>query len=167
MPPPGTRAPRRDRPAQTTRAPRPETSPLRVLDPLCAVFRRRLRGEGLKYTPERAGLLDVVMRLEGVFEADRVLDEARKGGGRVSKATVYRTLRLLLEAGIIQRVPIDDEQAHYHVVYGQNPGALIIRLDTREALAVEIPNLADLCARACESRGLKPRGHRLQIFAGG
>ncbi len=161
MPRPGTRA------QSSSRRTPPQSAPaLRVLDPLCAVFRRRLKGEGLKYTPERASLLDVVMRLDGVFEADRVLDEARKNGGRVSKATVYRTLRLLQDAGIIQRVPFDDEQAHYHVVYGQNPGALIIRLDTKQILAVDIPNLDRLCAHACESHGLKPQGHRLQIFAG-
>lgn len=136
-----------------------------IIDPLCSVFRRRLRAEGLKYTPERAYVLDAVMRFEGLFEADRVLAEAKKAGVRVSKATVYRTLHLLQEAGIVQRVPFDDDHAHYQVVYGRTPRDVLIRLDTRELSEVEIPEVARLRDALCARLGLVPRGHRLQIFA--
>jgi Fur family ferric uptake transcriptional regulator len=105
---------------------------IQVFEPLCAIFRRELKAEGLKYTPERAQLLDTVMRFDGLFEAERVLEEVKALGFRVSKATVYRTLRLLQKAGIIQRVPFDDEQTHYQVVYGRTPKDVLIRLDTRE-----------------------------------
>jgi len=82
---------------------------IRITEPLCAVFRRRLKSDGLKYTPERASVLDAIIRLDGLFEAEQLLDEVRGTGTRVSKATVYRTIRLLLEAGIIQRVLFDRE----------------------------------------------------------
>ena len=38
-----------------------------IVEPLCAVFRRRLKSEGLKYTPERAQVLDTIIRYEGLF----------------------------------------------------------------------------------------------------
>ena len=138
---------------------------LQIVEPLCAVFRRKLKAEGLKYTPERAQLLDTVMRFDGLFEADRVLETVRKSGFRVSKATVYRTIRLLLDAGIIQRALFDEDQAHYQVVYGKTPRDHIVRVDTGETIAVDVPELIKLRDAVCKAHGLEAKGHRLTIFA--
>jgi Fur family ferric uptake transcriptional regulator len=140
---------------------------LEIIEPLCAVFRRKLKSEGLKYTPERAQVLDTVMRQDGVFEADTILKLLKGGKVRVSKATVYRTIRLLQEAGILQRVLFDDdpEQSHFQLVYGQRPHDLLIRVDTREAVTIQVPELIELRDRLCAKLGLSPVGHRLQIFA--
>lgn len=136
-----------------------------ILAPLCAVFRRHLRAEGQKYTPERAHILDTIINLDGLFEADTLLDNVRGDGFTVSKATVYRTLKLLEDAGIIQRVPFEREQVHYQLVYGRNANTLIVDLDTGDIEAVEVPELLALRDRLCRDRGLTPEGHRLQVFA--
>lgn len=140
---------------------------LEIIEPLCAVFRRKLKSEGLKYTPERAHVLDTVMRQDGVFEADTILRLLKGGKVRVSKATVYRTIRLLQEAGILQRVLFDDdpEQSHYQLVYGQRPHDLLIRVDTREAVTIQVPELIELRDKLCARLGLSAVGHRLQVFA--
>jgi Fur family transcriptional regulator, ferric uptake regulator len=136
-----------------------------IAEPLCAVFRRTLKSEGLKYTPERAQVLDAVVRMDGLFEADELLTALKDSGFRVSKATIYRTIRLLLDAGIIQRVLMDEEQAHYQLVYGRRPNDLLIRMDTRRVEEIDIPELVELRDRICRERGLEPQGHRFQIFA--
>lgn len=144
---------------------------LEVYEPLCAVFRRALKSEGLKYTPERAHLLDTIIRFDGPFQAERVVEAVRggRGGGaarlRISKATVYRTIKLLLDAGIIQRLPLGEEQGFYHLVYGRKPSDMIIRTDTREMIPLDVPELAALAERACRERGLTAKGHRLYVFA--
>jgi Fur family ferric uptake transcriptional regulator len=138
---------------------------LTIFEPLCAVFRKRLREEGLKYTPERAQVLDSVLSFEGSFEADGVLAHARQSGVRVSKATVYRTIKLLLEAGIIQRVLFDQEQTHYQLVYGQSAQDLLVRVDTGETMSIEIAEIAALREALCTRLGLRAVGHRLHIFA--
>jgi Fur family transcriptional regulator, ferric uptake regulator len=136
-----------------------------IIEPLCAVFRRKLRAEGLKYTPERAQVLATVLSFEGLFEAERVLETVRRSGFRVSKATVYRTIKLLQDAGIIQRALFDDEQTHYLVVYGKSPSDMIIRVDTGETITVEAPELEALRERLCRERGLEAKGHRFTVFA--
>jgi Fur family ferric uptake transcriptional regulator len=139
-----------------------------IAEPLCAVFRRKLKSEGLKYTPERARVLDAIVRMDGLFDAERLLAALRDGGARevrVSKATVYRTIRLLLEAGIIQRVLFDEDQAHYQLVYGRRPMDLLIRMDTGTVEAIDAPELLALRDRLCRERGLEARGHRFQVFA--
>lgn len=138
---------------------------LDIVEPLCAVFRRKLKGEGLKYTPERAQILDAIIRFEGLFEAEHLQATLKGRGYRVSKATVYRTIRLLQDAGIIQRVLFDQDQAHYQLVYGRRPNDLLIRMDTREAIPIDVPELIALRDRLCRERGLKAQGHRFQIFA--
>jgi Fur family ferric uptake transcriptional regulator len=144
-----------------------EETPLKIIEPLCAVFRRKLKSEGLKYTPERAQVLDTVMGFPGLFEADRVLEKVRKSGFRVSKATVYRTIKLLQDAGIIQRALFDQEQTHYQLVYGKTAQDSIIRMDTGETIAVDVPELERLRDKICKDRGLVAKGHRLVIFATG
>lgn len=146
-------------------SPAPQGEQLEIVEPLCAVFRKKLKSEGLKYTPERAQILDIIIRQDGLFEADRLLEELKKSGFRVSKATVYRTIRLLQEAGIIQRVISDEEQSHYQLVYGRRPHDLLIRVDTHEVMTIEVPELVTLRDRICAKHGLSARGHRFQIFA--
>lgn len=141
---------------------------LEIVEPLCAVFRRALKSEGLKYTPERAQVLDAIIRFDGLFEADQLQAALRRAGHRVSKATVYRTIRLLQEAGIIQRAPVfDADQALYQLIYGRRPNDLLIRMDTRTVEAIEVPELIAIRDRLCRERGLDPKGHRFQVFAVG
>lgn len=137
---------------------------LNIEEPLCAVFRRKLKGENQKYTPERAHILNTIIELDGLFEADTLLETVRAGGFRVSKATIYRTLKLLEEAGIIQQVPFDREQSHYQLAYGKRPDTVLINVDTGDVEAIEAPELIKLRDSICAARGLVPEGHRLQIF---
>lgn len=152
-------------------APAPATPPreLEIWEPLCAVFRRTLKHEGLKYTPERARLLDAVIAMDGPFEAEKVIELVRSSGAnaglRVSKATVYRTLQLLLQAGIIQRVLVTPERSYYQLTYGRESSTLIIRTDTGELIVESVPELRAICDALCAKHGLTPTGHRLHVFA--
>ncbi len=145
--------------------PKPVEAEFTIVEPLCAVFRRGLKSEGLKYTPERAAILDTVVRSEGLFSADEIIDRVRAFGLRISKATVYRTFRLMLELGILQRVTLSDDQTRYQLVYGLSSRDLIVRMDTHEVFPVDVPGLRELCERACRQHGLTLVGHRLQVLA--
>jgi len=145
---------------------------IHITEPLCAVFRRTLKKVGLKYTPERARILAAVLSMGDLFQAEQLMDKLRKdaatGGGsiaRVSKATVYRTIKLLAEAGIIQQVLFDAEQAHYQVAYGRRPAGLLVRVDTHHASQVDVPELDEICERLCREAGVLARGYRFVVYA--
>ncbi len=138
-----------------------------IIEPLCAVFRRALKKEGLKYTTERAQILDAIIRIPTLFDAERLIADLKRPGMRVSKATVYRTLKLMIDAGILQRVLFDEDHAHYQLVYGTRPQDLIIRVDTRSAIEIDAPELIALRERLCREHGLEARGHRFHVFAVG
>jgi len=149
---------------------------IRIVEPLCAVFRRTLKKVGLKYTPERARILDAVISMGDLFQADQLMDKLRAeastghthsgAAARVSKATVYRTIKLLADAGIIQQVLLDSDQAHYQLAYGRSPAGLIVNGDTGVAKHVDVPELDAIAKRLCEREGLVLRGWRLVIHGG-
>ena len=138
---------------------------LQVFEPLCAVFRRHLKSLGQKYTPERAQILDVLLRMDDLFQADHLLERLKGEGLKASKATVYRTIKLLQDAGIIQQVLVESEHAHYQLAYGRKPRDLLVRTDTNQVISIEIPELIAIRDRICTQRGLIAHGHRFQIYA--
>jgi Fe2+ or Zn2+ uptake regulation protein len=165
------------------RTPTDQLPPIRIAPPLCAVFRRTLRGEGLKYTAERAAILDAALATTGPFSAEELVDAARKVRAGASKATVYRTLRLLQGAGILRRSPRPDGKVLYQLAPGaaDDAPAAVTFLDASGHDATGNANdhshdqppllsdpdaklLAKLCQQLCARHGLRHRGHALQIF---
>jgi Fur family transcriptional regulator, ferric uptake regulator len=132
--------------------------------PLCAIFRRFLKRQGLKFTTERALILDAVLAKPGVFEADELLQEMRAADQRVSKATIYRTLKHLLEAKIISEVLIDSRQAHYRLSFGKEPKGHLVCVETNQIIEFPATELNALRDRLCKEHGFEPVSHRLVIY---
>lgn len=133
--------------------------------PLCSVFRRFLRNQGLKYTVERADVLQAIIDHDGPFEAEELLLDMRQRGHRVSKATIYRTLRLLQEAGIITQALFDSKQSHFQLIYGKEPRDVMVCMRTGRTIEFQSPELIKLRDQICRELGWDPVGHRFQVFA--
>ena len=127
-----------------------------VMAPLCSVFRRYLRSQDLKYTPERADILDAIISEDGLFEADSLME---------SKATLYRTVKLLREAGIIQEVTIDGKQSHYQLIYGRKPIDALVCMRTGKRIEFSSDEIVGIRNKICLEHGWDPAGHRFVIYA--
>lgn len=134
------------------------------IQPLCAIFRRFLKRKGLKFTTERALILNSVLGKPDVFEADALLNEMRTAGHRVSKATIYRTLKHLLEAGIISEVLIDSRQSHYQLSFGREPKGHLVCVETNRIIEFPASELIALRDRICREHGFEPVSHRFVIY---
>lgn len=132
--------------------------------PLCAIFRRHLKEQNLKYTPERADILNAILKMDDVFEADSLLQTMRSTGERVSKATVYRTLKLLQDAGIINQALFDEKQSHYQLVYGREPSDYMVCVKTGRLVRISSDELMHIRDRICAEHGWEPVGHRFQVY---
>lgn len=66
-------------------------------------FRQYLSGRQLRKTPERFALLDKALSLTGHFGADVLYESMEASGYHVSKATIYSTLELLVDCGLLRR----------------------------------------------------------------
>ena len=133
--------------------------------PLCALFRRHLRDVGLKYTPERAKTLDAAFHIGRAFEVDELMHELSVRGGGASKATVYRTVRLMIDAGVLEQILIDRDRAHYRISTGDGSSTTLIDPESGKMLPVDDPQLNSVCRDIATKSGWSYRGYRIQIMA--
>ena len=74
-----------------------------------------LREKNLNTTQQREAIVDVFLKLHDHVSIDELLARVRKKNPKVGYATVYRTLRLLLDSGIANSRQFDDGQTRYEV----------------------------------------------------
>ena len=133
--------------------------------PLCAIFRRHLKSRNLKYTPERADILAAIIERDTLFEVEELLMDMRAAGYRVSKATLYRTIKLLQEAGIVTQALFDPKQAHYQLIYGKAAKDYLVCMKTGRHVEFTSDELVELRDRICREHGWDPVGHRFLVYA--
>ena len=81
----------------------------------------RLELRGHRMTTSRRRVIDAVLAQPGHFTVDDVLRRVR----RVGRATVFRTMKLLLDLNIVCRVLLDDGTLHYRVSTGRHHHHLV------------------------------------------
>jgi Fur family ferric uptake transcriptional regulator len=82
------------------------------------IFREFLRKKGMRYTPEREIIIKEIFATHDHFDVDSLYISIRKKKGRVSKASIYRLIPLLIEANLIDEVFFDGGQMYYEHIYG-------------------------------------------------
>jgi Fur family ferric uptake transcriptional regulator len=136
----------------------------RPYEPVCAIFRRYLHGQRLKFTPERAMILDAVLRKTALFEAEQLAVDLHQLGHRVSRATVYRTLAHLQDAGILKQVFFDNKQSYYDVIVGRQAYDYLICVTTGNVIEFNSDKLRKLRDEICREHGFEPLSHQFHIF---
>jgi Fur family ferric uptake transcriptional regulator len=134
-------------------------------EPVCAIFRRYLHGQKLKFTPERAMMLDAVLRKTGLFEAESLVQDLKQLGHRVSRATVYRTLAHLQDAGVCKQVFFDNKQSYYEVIAGRQAYDYLIDVESGRVIEFSSEKLKKLRDEICREHGMQPLSHQFHIFA--
>lgn len=76
-------------------------------------FREVLRRHGQRWTSERLRILESIVNCPGHFTAEELVERLRAAGSAASRATVYRALPLLVEAGLVQAMVLGGEVRRY------------------------------------------------------
>jgi Fur family transcriptional regulator, ferric uptake regulator len=139
-------------------------SPTLPYEPVCAVFRRYLHNQKLKFTPERAMILDAVLRQTGLFEAEQLVIDLKELGHRVSRATAYRTLTHLQDAGILKQVFFDNKQSYYEVIAGRQTYDYLICVASGRVIEFNSEKLKALREEICREHGFSSLSHQFHVF---
>ena len=83
---------------------------------------------------------------------------------RISRATVYRTLSHLQDAGILKQVFFDNKQSYYEVIAGRQTHDYLICVTTGKVIEFSSDKLKKLRDEICQEHGFEPLSHRFQIF---
>ena len=119
--------------------------------------------KGLKMTDQRRVISRVLSEATDHPDVEEVHRRAVQIDPRISIATVYRTMRLLEDAQVIERVDLGDGRARYEEATADHHHHLI---DTRTGRIIEFasPELEALKERIAHELGYKIVGHRLEIY---
>lgn len=82
------------------------------------VLKEDLRQKGYKLTPQRRAIVDTIIEKEGEhLTAEEIYDEVKKNCPEIGLATVYRTILLLEELGVICKLDLNDGCSRYEIVH--------------------------------------------------
>lgn len=82
-------------------------------------FTKYLSEKNLKMTPQRRLILDTFIDLQQHLSPEELYDKVKKVDSSIGQATVYRTLKLLVEAGIVESLDFADGVSRYEVSWGE------------------------------------------------
>ena len=125
-------------------------------------FRDYLGRHHHRITSGRFRVFEGALSEEGHFDADGLYLKLRSGGEKVSRATVYRTLDLLVEAGFLSKM-LTENQAFYEVVRGRNHHDHLVCRRCGKTLEVFSAALEKAQEELCKKHGFPPATHTLKI----
>lgn len=127
-------------------------------------FRAFLQTQGLKLTGERTALLREIFATHYHFEADELLFKMKEKSVKISRATVYRTLELLVKSGMVRRVHLGEDHYHYEHVRGDSHHDHLICTTCGNVIEFHDEELEARQREVCERKKFTPTFHNLQIL---
>ena len=117
-------------------------------------LQRALKDAGMRMTPQRQLILDAIGGLDGHISADTVHRRVVERFPNVNISTVYRTLELLQEMGLVTHTHFDDGVAQYHLSAEGQHQHLVCRMCGSE-WELELGVLGPLAQRLRDEHGFE------------
>jgi Fur family ferric uptake transcriptional regulator len=127
-------------------------------------FQNFLKERGYKWTSEREALWEEIVKLEGHFEAEELSHLLWKKGKRISKATLYRTLPLLVKAGLLKEVIHGEKHRHYEHTHDEAHHDHLICLKCGQVIEFQDVPLKKAEERVCRRIHFRPERILVEIF---
>jgi Fur family ferric uptake transcriptional regulator len=129
-------------------------------------FMTFLEGKQLRVTAQRRAIIETVFETEEHFTAEQLLDWSRQRDKSVSRATVYRTLPLLTESGLVREMDFGKDYKFYDPNYAAHPNHNhIICQDCDKIVEFESDKIARIEDEISHKLGFLVKTQRLQITA--
>jgi Fur family transcriptional regulator, ferric uptake regulator len=128
------------------------------------VFVDFLKAKDSRITQARRIVFEQVFARHDHFRADDLAAELASGPNHVSRGTVYRTLDLMTEAGLVQKIRDQDVHAHYEHIYGHGRHHHLICEKTGRFIEFSSPAISAEIEKICQEHGFQQRLHRLVVF---
>jgi Fur family transcriptional regulator, ferric uptake regulator len=123
-----------------------------------------LMKKNLRVTSQRQAIIDTVFNTDQHFTAEQLLEWSRKKDQSVSRATVYRTLPLLTESGLVREMDFGKDYKFYDPNYADHPNHNhIICQDCEKIVEFESDKIAKLEDEISSKLGFTIKTQRLQI----
>ena len=128
------------------------------------VFLKHIQKSGLKRTAQRDLILEVFLRTEEHLSSEDLYRLVQKEDSNIGQTTVYRTLKLLADAGLAREVRFGDGRTHYEHNYKHQHHDHMICTECGKIIEFYSAELEAIQDRMAAKYKFEPTQHSLRIF---
>src|ERR1043165_3030401 len=128
------------------------------------VFLKHIQSAGLKRTTQRDLILEVFLRTEKHLSSEDLYRLVKKEDPTIGQTTVYRTLKLLTDAGLAREVRFGDGRTHYEHNYKHQHHDHMICIDCGEIIEFYSEELEAIQDAMAAKHGFEVKQHLLRIL---
>lgn len=129
------------------------------------LFRRYLRDQGLPITQQREVIAEIVFASNEHQSVEEIEAALRERGEKIGKATIYRTLEMLVKSGLVAEHDFGEGFKRYEHLFGQAPvREHLVCTECGKVKAIDSAELQRVHQEVAEKQGFMPARYRLAIY---
>ena len=127
-------------------------------------FKEALKKENLKFTSQRYAIFKFLVSNNGHYDCDTIIDKLKSNEIKVSKATAYRTLDLLVQYNFARKMILDDGIARYENKIDSHHHDHMICIDSGKIIEFHSSDIEDIQEQIAKNHGYEIVKHVHQLF---